>query len=136
MIAPDILDQDFANVIDLDTAVQLWLDKDVSESQVLLLHGHSGSGKSLYCTTLEQRLWQQYRRGDSNCYTPLFVSLPSVMDPEKGAVEEVLREIDLTVSLASEGGARRWLVILDGYDEVQGSANFVIGNKLPLLLPG
>lgn len=120
----------------LDDAVSAWLKVPANESQVLLLHGHSGSGKSLYCALLEQQVWTRYRLGDPSSVTPLLVSLPAVKDAEKGAVEEALRECGVSMADASEGGSRRWLVILDGYDEVQGSANFVTGNKLLTLLPG
>ncbi len=102
---------------------------------MLLLHGHSGSGKSLYCVLLEKGLWESYRR-DGSTFTPLLVSLPAAKDPEKAAVEEALRECGLSMTEAAEGGKRRWLVILDGYDEVQGSSNFVTGNKLLTLMPG
>ena len=39
-------DSDSEGVTDLDAAVMAWLDD--AESSVLLLHGHSGCGKSLY----------------------------------------------------------------------------------------
>ena len=51
-------------------------------------------------------------------------------DPAKGAVEEALATVDLKSLTESEDEPRRWLVILDGFDEVQGASNFVIGNKL------
>ena len=102
----------------------------------MLLHGRSGSGKSLSCKLLERDLWAAYRRGDADCYTPLFVSLPSTKDPDRGAVEEVLSLCDLSLRrLADETPRRRWLVIFDGYDEVVGSTNFVVNNRLPSLLP-
>ncbi len=84
-----------------------------------------------------------YRRGGAS-HTPLFVSLPAVKDPGKGAVEETLAGVGLS-SLAKEewtsvaaghggplidGSGRHWVVILDGYDEVLGATNFVVGNKL------
>ena len=46
-------------------------------------------------------------------------------------MEEPLRECGISSLLAAlEGGDRRWLIILDGYDEVQGNTNFIVGNKL------
>ena len=42
-------DSDSEGVTDLDAAVMAWLDD--TESSVLLLHGHSGCGKSLYVVT-------------------------------------------------------------------------------------
>ena len=127
------------SIRDLNDAVMAWLmgsdsvgvDDDSDDGhQVLLLHGQSGSGKSLFCVLLEQRLWAAYRRG-ATTYTPLLVALPTAKDPVKSAVEEPLRECGLS-SLADgvEGGSRRWLIILDGFDEVQGNTNFVLSNKL------
>ena len=102
----------------------------------MLLHGQSGSGKSLSCKLLERDLWAAYRRGDSECYTPLFVSLPGTKDPDRSAVEEVLSLCDLSLKqLAEEKMRRRWLVIIDGYDEVAGSTTVVVNNRLPSLLP-
>ena len=75
-------------------------------------------------------MWSLYRRGASS-YTPLLVPLPACKEPSKSAVEEPLRECGLlSLTAALEGGGRRWLIILDGYDEVQGNANFIVGNKL------
>ena len=83
-----------------------------------------------YCALLEQQLWRTYRRGASS-YTPLLIPLPGSKEPSKSAVEEPLRECGLSSLLAAlEGGGRRWLIILDGYDEVQGNTNFIVGNKL------
>ena len=76
-------------------------------------------------------MWQSYRRGSASSYTPLFVSLPASKDAGKSCVEELLRECGLsTFTEAVEGGRRRWLIILDGFDEVQGNTNFILGNKL------
>ena len=84
-----------------------------------------------YCAHLEGRLWEKYRRNDLACYTPLLVPLPNSRDPSKSALEDPLREAGLlSLTDALEGECRRWLIILDGYDEVQGSSNFVIGNGL------
>ena len=75
-------------------------------------------------------MWQSYRRGASS-YTPLLVSLPASKEASKSAVEEPLRECGLSsLTEALEGGSRRWLIILDGFDEVQGNTNFIVGNKL------
>ena len=124
----------------LDAAVRRWLTYGTPGSgsavSVMLLHGRSGSGKSLSCKLLERDLWAAYRRGDVQCYTPLFVSLPSTKDPERGAVDEVLSLCNLSLKqLTEESPRRRWLVIIDGYDEVAGSTNFVVNNRLPSLLP-
>ena len=79
---------------------------------------------------MEQQLWRAYRRGASS-YTPLLIPLPACKEPSKSAVEEPLRECGISsLAAALEGGGRRWLIILDGYDEVQGNTNFIVGNKL------
>ena len=99
---------------------------------VPLLHVHSltGTRAHRYCVLLEQQLWRLYRRGSSS-YTPLLVSLPACKEASKSAVEEALRDCGLSsLEDALEGGSRRWLIILDGFDEVQGNTNFIIGNKL------
>jgi hypothetical protein len=77
----------------------------------------------------EKCVWERYRRVGS-AYTPLFISLSAAKEPGKGAVEEALAEVGLKSLSDKEDTLRRWLVILDGYDEVQGATNFVIGNKL------
>ena len=77
-------------------------------------------------------MWQSYRRGTAS-YTPLLVSLPGCKEPTKSAVQEQLLECGLSSikdALAREGAPRQWLIILDGYDEVQGNTNFVVGNQL------
>ena len=88
-----------------------------------------------YCKLLERKLWAEYRRGSEAAFTPLLVTLPGCKDPAKSAVDEHLREVRLESlsklqSAATGAGRRRWLIILDGYDEVQGTVNFVVGNKL------
>ena len=74
-------------------------------------------------------MWEQYRRTGTT-YTPVFVSLAAVKDPARGAVEEALADVGLRSLMDKDSVKRRWLVILDGFDEVQGATNFVIGNKL------
>ena len=147
----------------LETSVPQWLN--TCTSKVLLLHGQSGSGKSLYvfeaaclcpgplvchkwtvtvvvalcllsvsydraccryCVRLEQQLWAKYHRGDSS-FVPLLISLPAAKDAAKSAVAERLHEVGLT---SIDLFAKRWIFILDGYDEVQGSSNFIVGNGL------
>ena len=85
-----------------------------------------------YCTLLERELWQEYRRGSTPpTYTPLLISLPAAREPSKSAVDEALNSCGLSSLVeALEGGSRRWLIILDGYDEVNGNTNFIQGNKL------
>jgi hypothetical protein len=74
-------------------------------------------------------VWERYRRVGA-AFTPLFISLSAVKDPARGAVDEALAEVGLRSLTDKETQRRRWLLILDGYDEVRGATNFVIGNKL------
>jgi hypothetical protein len=80
-----------------------------------------------YCVRLEQQLWTQYRRDAS--VVPLLISLPAAKDAAKAAVAERLVEVGLT-PLALSDPEKQWVIILDGYDEVQGGSNFVVGNRL------
>ena len=86
------------------------------------------------CKLLERQLWTQYRRGSDASFTPLLVALSACKDPAKSAVEEQLREVGLDslsqLQSRSANSTRRWLVVMDGYDEVQGAVNFIVGNKL------
>ena len=80
-------------------------------------------------------MWQTYRRGSSSSYTPLLVSLGACKERSSTVAVEPLRECGLIVSSLAEvieDGSRRWLVILDGYDEVhwRGDINVVVSNQL------
>ena len=99
---------------------------------MLLLHGNSGAGKSLYCALLEQQLWSEYRRGG---LAPLLVSLPSASEPDASAVADALAERCGATLRECASDGRPWLVVLDGYDEVRGCTNFIVGNQLASLLP-
>ncbi|KAG0046145.1 hypothetical protein BGZ90_008272, partial [Linnemannia elongata] len=58
------------------------------DSQVMLILGDSGAGKSTFNRHLEHRLWQDYRPGGR---IPLFINLPALDRPEKEMVVEQLK---------------------------------------------
>lgn len=60
-----------------------------SESQVMLIKGQAGSGKSLFARYVEKFFWDQYEQGGM---IPIVISLPSLSDPYHFGIEQALLE--------------------------------------------
>lgn len=104
---------------DLRGATMDWLH---GSRPVLLLHGTSGSGKSMFVTLLSAELWRAYRRF-SDSVVPIRIELSAATDPASTAVEEALHQragLSMT-DLAADG--RTALLVLDGFDEIHGTRN-------------
>jgi hypothetical protein len=87
----------------------------------------------LFGRWLESILWQRFRQGDAESVIPVFVSLSSLRDPSRGAIEESLfshgfsqRQVN---DLRSDSHSPyRLLFILDGFDEIQCKKNLYEDN--------
>ncbi|KAG9066992.1 hypothetical protein KI688_012904 [Linnemannia hyalina] len=91
------------------------------DTQVMLVLGDSGAGKSTFNRHLEHELWQEYKTGGR---IPLFVNLPSLERPEKDLVAEQLRTYNLLEDQIYELKLhRQFMLVCDGYDESQLTSN-------------
>ncbi|KAG9064421.1 hypothetical protein KI688_003611 [Linnemannia hyalina] len=92
-----------------------------SDTQVMLILGDSGAGKSTFNRHLEHELWQEYKAGGR---IPLFINLPSLERPEKDLVAEQLRSHNFLEDQIRELKLhRQFMLICDGYDESQLTSN-------------
>ncbi|KAG9064423.1 hypothetical protein KI688_003613 [Linnemannia hyalina] len=91
------------------------------DTQVMLILGDSGAGKSTFNRHLEHELWQEYKAGGR---IPLFINLPSLERPEKDLVAEQLRTHNFLEDQIRELKLhRQFTLICDGYDESQLTSN-------------
>ncbi|KAG0049073.1 WD_REPEATS_REGION domain-containing protein, partial [Linnemannia elongata] len=98
------------------------------DSQVMLILGDSGAGKSTFNRYLENELWKEYKSGGR---IPLFINLPALERPEKELVAEQLRTYDFTGDQIRElKKHRQFVLICDGYDERQLTSNLHTTNLL------
>jgi WD40 repeat protein len=98
------------------------------DSQVMLILGDSGAGKSTFNRHLEHELWKAYKAGDR---IPLLINLPAMERPEKDLVAEQLRIHDLPDDQIRELKLyRQFMLICDGYDESQLTSNLHTTNLL------
>ena len=114
-----------------------WLAQPASESRVCLLHGYSGSGKNATVERLVRQLWSKYRRHDPTAFVPVVCHLGEVPNPATHAVAHAfqsLAKLDLSSTLSSSSSPT-WVIVLQGFDEVRGTTNFVTGNRIATLLP-
>ncbi|KAG9064431.1 hypothetical protein KI688_003621 [Linnemannia hyalina] len=92
-----------------------------SDTQVMLVLGDSGAGKSTFNRHLEHELWQEYKAGGR---IPLFINLPSLERPERDLVAEQLRTYNFLEDQIRELKLhRQFALICDGYDESQLTVN-------------
>ncbi|KAF9120500.1 hypothetical protein BGW39_011316, partial [Mortierella sp. 14UC] len=99
-----------------------------SDRQVMLILGDSGAGKSTFNKHFELALLQSYTRGGR---IPLFINLPAIERPEKELITEQLRTYNFSESQIQElKQHRQFIVICDGYDESQLTANLHTSNLL------
>ncbi|KAG0283804.1 WD_REPEATS_REGION domain-containing protein [Linnemannia gamsii] len=98
-----------------------------SDHQVMLILGASGAGKSTFNKHLESQLLRYYKCGDS---IPLFINLSALENPARDLMMEQLKEKDFSEMQIQELKLnRQFVVICDGYDESQLTANLHATNK-------
>jgi energy-coupling factor transporter ATP-binding protein EcfA2 len=99
-----------------------------SKQEVMLILGDSGSGKSTFGRYLEQKLWKEYRERGT---IPLFISLPSITNPQENMIAKQLEIVGFTTEQVWElRKNRRFILICDGYDESQRGVNLYSTNRL------
>jgi len=98
------------------------------KSEVFLVLGDSGSGKSTFNRELECQLWQSYKKGGR---IPLHISLPAIDKPEHDMIAKQLRKVEFTEPQIRElKQYRKFVLICDGYDESQQTHNLYTSNRL------
>ncbi|KAG0273475.1 hypothetical protein BGZ95_010716 [Linnemannia exigua] len=101
-----------------------------SSSKVMLILGDSGSGKSTYNRYLERRLWIDHKYGYP---IPLFINLPAIDRPDLDMIGKQLRAHGFSDDKIQElKEHHRLILICDGYDESQLTANLHTTNQLNL----
>ncbi|KAG0273476.1 hypothetical protein BGZ95_010717 [Linnemannia exigua] len=101
------------------------------ERHVLLLLGDSGAGKTTFNHKLAYDLWRSYTIGGP---IPLFVNLPTIEQPDKDLIAELLSSSSYRFSASQikelEKQERQFILICDGYDERQLNTNLHTTNRL------
>lgn len=96
--------------------------------KVMLLTGHSGSGKSLFTQGFVAKLWGQYKEGDP---IPLWISLPNCKQPETKAIEETLLKCGFDHDqIEALRNTQRFNFIFDAVDEIRCLKNLWMSNNL------
>ncbi|KAF8978564.1 hypothetical protein BGZ46_006350, partial [Entomortierella lignicola] len=118
--------QDF----DLTSKVQEFIS-DNDNKKVFLILGDSGAGKSTFNRALEISLWDKYDSSDLNGRIPLFIHLPTIERPDRDLIGERLRKANFMENQILELKAHReFILICDGYDEIQQTNNLYMSNRL------
>ena len=101
-----------------------------SEARVLLIQGDAGTGKSIYLKLVEHRIYKQFLLGKSD-YIPIFVRLSEIKDPSK-CIQELLQSFQSSRQAYTKlkESNKKFLFLLDGYDELKVPKNMFITNKL------
>lgn len=87
-----------------------------STTQLLLIQGNAGSGKSLFSRFLEKDMWTSTLH--ENMF-PLFIDLPKVIDPYHNLVEDSLHDLGFSQDdIPFLQATFRFVFILDGLDEL------------------
>ena len=86
------------------------------KSEILLVLGDSGAGKSTFGLRLENELWEEYEPGGP---IPLFIDLKTIDIPDKDMIHQHLDDFCLFTDHQIEDMqlSRRFVLICDGYDE-------------------
>ncbi|KAF8927214.1 hypothetical protein BGZ47_002267, partial [Haplosporangium gracile] len=99
-----------------------------SEQEVMLILGDSGAGKSTFNQHLEHQLWYGYKKGDT---IPLHINLPDIDRPDLDMITKQLEKRKFKADQILElKRYRRFILICDGYDESQLTANLYKTNCL------
>ncbi|KAF9355630.1 hypothetical protein BGX34_010335 [Mortierella sp. NVP85] len=100
-----------------------------SDRKLLLVLGASGSGKSTFAHELEHSLLRSYERLDG-C-VPLYIDLATVHKPYEDLVTKQLRKTGFSNHQINELKVhRKFILICDGYDQLQLRDNLYTSNKL------
>lgn len=118
------------NTFDLAKKMQELIQE--SDKKVFLILGSAGAGKSTFNRYLEKNLWEQYKEG---YYIPIFISLPSLMNPETQLIQEYLQNLPPNCSFNEQEinilqSKYKFIFILDGYDEINKLSNLYLRNHL------
>ncbi|WP_284269810.1 NACHT and WD40 repeat domain-containing protein, partial [Mycoavidus cysteinexigens] len=110
-------------LFDLDEAVTAFLTQAQDSSQktqVLLLRGEAGSGKSTFNRHLARRLWRDYSAASGERPIPLYISLPTIDKPNKNLIGQYLSDKYgfSPEQIDALRASQRFIFILDGYDEI------------------
>ncbi|KAF9916770.1 WD_REPEATS_REGION domain-containing protein [Lobosporangium transversale] len=100
-----------------------------SNKKVMLVQGYPGTGKSMFCRTLERYLWDKYE--ENHRRVPLFISLPAINNPQVDLVVKHLQEEAFTEAQIRElKKSHSFILICDGYDESMRANNLYMTNRL------
>lgn len=118
-----------AETNDLEESIRNFLTSD-NPKQVCALFGNGGSGKSLFLKNLTVKLWDEYLPEKSKSI-PLFISLPTLIDPIHYMVQEKLRKCGFNDAQIIELKTHySFIFLLDGYDELHRLQNLYVSNHL------
>ncbi|KAG0269267.1 hypothetical protein BGZ95_002140 [Linnemannia exigua] len=99
-----------------------------SNHEVMLILGDSGAGKSTFNRHLEHKLWTNYSIGGP---IPLYINLPVIQNPEDDMISKQLQKHNFSEEHIQEMKQHReFILICDGYDESQLTANLHKTNRL------
>ena len=88
-----------------------------SDVPLMLLNGASGGGKSVFAEMLEEKKWENW---DEDKLIPLFISLPTIKNPQQDLIEEAFANIGVPrEKIAYLQQRYRFLFILDAWDEMK-----------------
>ncbi|KAF9429439.1 WD_REPEATS_REGION domain-containing protein, partial [Entomortierella beljakovae] len=98
----------------------------VKYKRPVLIHGDSGSGKSLFCKILLRKLWDKYQTpqmGRKNCHIPVFINLLEVADTGLSRNISILDWFMKLGIMKSQAEILKknhtFIFICDGYNESQ-----------------
>ncbi|WP_284269877.1 NACHT domain-containing protein, partial [Mycoavidus cysteinexigens] len=114
---------DRKTLFDLDEVVTAFLTQASAsgqKTQVLLLRGEAGSGKSTFNRHLARRLWRDYGTASGERPIPLYISLPTIDRPNKNLIGQYLSDKCgfSPEQIDALRASQRFIFILDGYDEI------------------
>ncbi|MBA2656729.1 MAG: NACHT domain-containing protein, partial [Tatlockia sp.] len=131
--------QDSRETFDLEKGINKLFQNEASK--VLLLTGHSGSGKTSFGQMLIRKKWETCRIAHHNSTENevfLWIPLLSIKKPEEELIKKHLKKnLDLTkqeIALILTSGYS-FICVLDGYDELHTDKNLFLTNNLSAL-PG
>ncbi|PCI35649.1 MAG: hypothetical protein COB50_05400, partial [Thiotrichales bacterium] len=110
-------------------------EKKQINGSILLLHGLSGSGKSLFAQKLSKSIWENYH-GKKNDWLTLVIPLIAFKRKEGKLVEHYLGKKNFSPKHIEElrqkvkYGGCKLLLVLDGYDELNTSDNLCKTHEL------